>query len=113
MELFRAFYSLELTVPAQCSGCMSFRIADEVAPWMISMGNRLERVDFRDRWVYVEVGLFYPLLELPESSVVPNPRWGRRVLPQDSVLMPALERIHSLGERGLTGSMVAREFLRQ
>lgn len=104
---------MELTAPAQRSGCVSFQIADEVAPRMIPMGNRWERAYFRDRWVYVEVGLYYPLLELRESPSVPNPGWGRRELPHGSVLAPAVESICSLGERGLTRPMVAREFLRQ
>ena len=75
---------------------MYFWIVDEVAPCMISMGDKLERADFRDRWVYVEVGMFNPLLGAPRCSAVPNPGWERQELLAGSAATPLLERLQLL-----------------
>ena len=72
VALLRHFFALHLVDPAQCSGCASFIAAPETAASGIDFGLPPPAPGFRERWLYVDVGVPSPLLSKPTSPAVPN-----------------------------------------
>ena len=68
MALLRHFFSLHLTDPRQCSGCLSFQAVAATAGSWIDFKLPLSASGFRMRWVYVHVGVLSPLLS-PSSAL--------------------------------------------
>ena len=60
VALLRHFFALHLIDPAQCSGCASFIAAPEMAASGIDFGLPPPAPGFRERWMYVDVGVPSP-----------------------------------------------------
>ena len=80
VALLRHFFALHLVDPTQCSGCASFIAAPEMAASGIDFGPPPPALGFRERWLYVDVGMPSPLLSKPTSPAVPNSGWGQEML---------------------------------
>ena len=72
VALLRHFFALRLVDPTQCSGCVSFIAAPESVASGIDFGLPPPAPGFRERWLYVDVGVPSPLLSKPTSPAVPN-----------------------------------------
>src|SRR4051812_37698570 len=72
------FFSLHLADPMQCSTCVSFVASPETAASGIDFNLPLPSAGFRERWLYVDVGVPSPRLVKPTSPAVPNSGWGSR-----------------------------------
>ena len=72
VTLLHHFFALQLVDPAQFSGCASFVAAPEMAASGIDFGLPPPASGFRERWLYVDVGVPSPLLSKPTSPAVPN-----------------------------------------
>ena len=70
VSLMRHFFSLLLTDPLQCSGCLSFQAVAATAGSGIDFELPPSASGFRTCWVYVDVGVLSPLLLPPSSPVV-------------------------------------------
>jgi hypothetical protein len=68
--------------------------------------------DFRKRWVYMDTCEANPLYKVPMAPVVKSSGWGSKRL-SGKGLDPLERRLNSLREGGLTGMMVAKEFIRR
>jgi hypothetical protein len=112
VALFRHFYSLHTTAGGQCSGCVSFRIANEAAFPFIDISWTKKVEDFRKRWVYMDTRKANPLYEVPTVPAVKSMGWGSKRLTGKG-LDPLVKCLNSLRKGGLTGMMVAKEFLRR
>jgi hypothetical protein len=66
--------------------------------------------DFRKRWVYMDTHEANPLYVVPTTPEVKSSSWGSRRL-SGKGLEPLAGRLNSLCEGGLTGMMVAKEFI--
>ena len=108
--LLRHFFSLHLTDPLQCSGCVSFQAVAEMTASGIDFGLPPSTSGFRTRWLYVDVRVLSPLLLPPTLPAVPNPGWGheRLVSPRLSFVWHRLRRLRELG---MTAPRVVKEFL--
>ena len=80
VALLRHFFSLCLSDPTQCSGCVSFLSAPGAAPSGIDFSLPPPATGFRERWLYVDVGVPSPLLSHPTLLAIPNPGWGHERL---------------------------------
>ena len=80
VALLRHFFSLRLADPAQCSACVSFIAASETAASGIDFELPSPSPGFRERWLYVDVGVPSPLLVKPTSPAMPNSGWGQETL---------------------------------
>ncbi|KAE8785906.1 hypothetical protein D1007_40336 [Hordeum vulgare] len=60
--LLWTFFSLEMTTPDQCSGCVSFQAADVMAGECIDMDIDHFVECFRREWFFVDAGQYNPLL---------------------------------------------------
>ena len=60
VALLRHFFSLRLSDPTQCSGCVSFLAVPETAASGIDFGLPPFEAKFRERWLYVDVGVPSP-----------------------------------------------------
>src|SRR3954463_4426911 len=80
VALLRHFFSLRLVDPTQCSSCVNFVAAPETAASGIDIKLPSPSAGFRERWLYVDVGVPSPLLAKPTSPVVPNSGCGQETL---------------------------------
>ena len=80
VALLRHFFSLRLSYPTQCSGCVSFLAAPETAASGIDFSLPPSVTGFRERWLYVDVEVPSPLLSEPTSPAIPNSGWGQETL---------------------------------
>ena len=121
VALFRSFYSLRSTMQNERLGCVSFRIADARSEIYIPIAwcgedaitkvtKKVEK--FRERWLFVDTKGTNPLLEVPE---VPPRKWARWASADldDPELDRVYECIRKLRVGGLTGQMVAKDFMRR
>ena len=110
IALLRHLFSLRLTDPLQCSGCVSFQAVPETAASGIDFGLPPSMSGFRERWLYVDVGVPSPLLAHPTLPAIPNLGWGHEKLmsPQLSFVWRRFERLRALG---VTAAQVVKEFL--
>ena len=106
------FFSLRLTDPSQCLGCVSFQAVAEMAALGIDFNLPLSMSRFRTRWLYVDVGVLSLLLSPPLFPAVPNPDWGHERL-TDPRLAFAWLRLKRLKGLGITAPMVMKEFIRR
>ena len=60
VALLRHFFSLHLVDPTQCSGCVSLIAAPETAASGIDFSLPPPAPGFRERWLYVDVGVPSP-----------------------------------------------------
>ena len=72
VALLRHFFSLRLSDPTQCSGCVSFFAVPETAASGIDFGLPPSQARFRERWLYVDIWVPSPLLLHPTLPIVPN-----------------------------------------
>ena len=72
VALLRHLFSLHLSDPTQCSGCVSFLVVPKTAASGIDFGLPPSEAKFRERWLYVDVGVPNPLLSHPTALVVPS-----------------------------------------
>ena len=112
MALLRCFYSLRITAGEQRSGCVSFRFCEAMASKIIPMEVKKKVEDFRKRWVYMDVRQASPLFEVPTAPAVKHAHWEGIKITDDSI-GPLVRRLEALREAGLTGAMVAKEFVRR
>ena len=110
VALLRHFFSLRLVNPTQCSGCVSFIAAPETAASGIDFSLPPPAPGFRERWLYVDVGVPSPLLSEPSSPAVPNLGWGQETL-TSSLLVFVWRRFAFLRALGVTAPKVVKEFL--
>ena len=80
VALLRHFFSLRLSDPTQCSGCVSFLAAPETTASGIDFSLPLPATGFRERWLYVDAGVPSPLLSEPTVPAIPNSGWGQETL---------------------------------
>ena len=64
VALLRHFFSLHLTDPWRCSGCLSFQAVAATAGSGIDFVLPPSTSDFRTRWVYGDVGVLTPCSRL-------------------------------------------------
>ena len=89
---------------------MSIQAVPETAASGIDFGLTPSASGFRERWLYVDVGLPSPLLAHPTLPAIPNPGWGHEKLtsPQLAFIWCRFERLRALG---VTAPQVVKEFL--
>ncbi|KAK1670524.1 hypothetical protein QYE76_058683 [Lolium multiflorum] len=110
VALFRSFYSLRFIDPMECSGCLTFIPVPDRA--FVSMSWSLSLPLFWRNWLYVNVGERSPHYDIPTALPAYGRNWESSPFPFNG--MEALEeRISDLETMGLTGEMVAAEFLQQ
>ena len=110
VALLRHFFSLRLSDPTQCSGCVSFLTAPETAASGIDFSLPPPVTGFRERWLYVDVGVPSPLLSEPSLPAVPNSGWGHQMLTSPQLAFVWC-RFGNLRALGVTAPKVVREFL--
>ncbi|KAE8821646.1 hypothetical protein D1007_00430 [Hordeum vulgare] len=93
-------------------GCASFRMVHEMAKKIINMKIMKKVEGFRSRWVCMDVGHHSPLLQLSFVPIVKSSGWEHSKI-NDVGLAPFIARIQELRDTGLTGVMVAKEFVRR
>src|SRR3954470_14428521 len=110
VALLRHFFSLCLADHAQCSACVSFVAAPETAASGIDFKLPTPSSGFRERWLYVDVGVPGPLLVKPTLPAVPNSGWGKETL-ESPRLAFVWRRFTFLKTLGVTAPKVVKEFL--
>src|SRR3954471_23930093 len=110
VALLRHFFSLRLVDPTQCSACMSFIAVSETAASGIDFRLPPSAAGFRERWLYVDVGVPSPLLSEPTTPVVPNSGWGQETLESPRLIF-VWHRFACLRSLGVTAPKVVKEFL--
>ena len=110
VALLHHFFSLHLVDPTQCSACVSFAAASETAASGIDFRLPPPAAGFRERWLYVDVGVPSPLLSEPTSPAVPNLGWGQETL-ESPRLVFVWHRFAFLRSLGVTVPKVVKEFL--
>ena len=110
VALLRHFFSLRLSDPTQCSGCVSFLAAPETAASGIDFSLPPPVTGFREWWLYVDVGVPSPLLSEPTLPAIPNSGWGQETL-TSSRLVFVWHRFVNLRALGVTAPKVVKEFL--
>ncbi|KAK1665011.1 hypothetical protein QYE76_053170 [Lolium multiflorum] len=110
IALFRPYYSLHLTDPRESSRCLSF--IPVLRRVFVPMSLSQPLTHFRGGWLFVDVRKRSPHFNVPAALPAQGCNWES--VPFPSARMEALEeRISNLEAMGLTGEMVAAEFLRQ
>ena len=104
------FFSLRLSDPTQCSGCVSFLAALETAASGIDFGLPPSEAKFKERWLYVDVGVPSPLLSHPTAPAVPSSGWAHEALVSPRLVF-VWRRFAYLRALGVTASKVVKEFL--
>ena len=112
VALLRHFFSLRLSDPTQCSGCVSFLAVPETAASGIDFGLPPPAARFRERWLYVDVGVPSPLLSPPTSPAVPNSGWDHEMLTSPRLAFVWC-RFKSLRALDVTVPKVVKEFLQR
>ena len=121
IALFRSFYALRNTAKKERTGCVSFRIADGMGDVYIPMAWNGDRPvtavskkveDFRQKWFLIRVPSESSLLEVPEAPPVKNTHWSKRSL-EGQAIADLVGHLRALREHGLTGQLVAAEFVRR
>ena len=110
VALLRHFFALHLVDPAQCSGCASFIAAPETAASGIDFSLPPPAPGFRERWLYVDVGVPSPLLSKPTSPAIPNSGWGQEALTSPQLFF-VWRRFECLRSLDVTAPKVVKEFL--
>ena len=80
VALLRHFFSLHLTDPRQCSGCLSFQALVATAGSGIDFELPLSASGFRMRWVYMDIEVLSPLLLPSSAPAVPSFGWAHEKL---------------------------------
>ena len=106
------FFSLHLTDPRQCSGCLSFKAVAATAGSGIDFEHPPSASGFRRRWVFVDVGVLSPLPLLSSAPSVPSSGWGHERL-VDLRLAFVWLRLKRLKDLGMTTPMEVQEFIRR
>ena len=121
VAFFRSFYALRNTAPGERSGCVSFRITDGMKGVYIPIARNGEEIvtsvtkkveDFRKRWFLMQFGSQSAFFELPEAPPTKRASWSSKAL-KGASLGPVVRRLKDLREAGLTGQMVAKDFVRR
>jgi Putative gypsy type transposon len=121
VAFFRSFYALRNTAPGERSGCVSFRIADGMGAVYIPMSwdgdKAVTRVtkkveDFRQKWVLVDAKERNAFFDEPEAPPLKNSNWSSEKF-QHQKIAHLVSRMKLVREAGLTGQMVAEDFVRR
>ena len=121
VDLFRSFYALRFTANKERSGCVSFRIAEGMKGTYIPIARNGENIvtnvtkrveDFRKRWFLMKFGSRSAFFELPEAPPMKWASWSSKAL-KGATLGPVVRRLKDLREAGLTGQMVAKDFVKR
>ncbi|KAE8806597.1 hypothetical protein D1007_17206 [Hordeum vulgare] len=72
VELLRHFFSLELVSKQQCSGCVSLKAADTLAPGALDVVLLPEAKGFQQQWIVVEAAEAGALFRPPSTTKTPN-----------------------------------------
>ncbi|KAK1605938.1 hypothetical protein QYE76_063125 [Lolium multiflorum] len=108
VALFRHFYSTRLNDSGLRARCVTFCTERK---W-IDMDWEKKVDDLRQRWIFMDLGEENPRFALPKHPVVRNDdAWAARK-PKIPGCSKLWERIEALNKSGLSGMMVATEFLR-
>ena len=119
VAVFRHFYSLHLTAGDECSGCASFRFRDSSRGLFIPIsrtgGNAVTSVTtevegFRSRWFFVDAGEVNAHYEVPDAPPAEQESWASVPL-VGAGLVNLAQRLTQVREAGLTGQMVAKDFV--
>ena len=110
VALLRHFFSLRLSNSTQCSGCVSFLAVPETAASGINFGLPPPEAKFRERWLYVDVGVPSPLLSHPTLPAVPNSGWGHEALVSPRLVF-VWRRFETLRALNVMAPKVVNEFL--
>ena len=71
VALLRHFFSLRLSDPTQCLGCVSFLAVPETATSGIDFSLPPSEPGFRERWLYVDVGVPSPYFRSQSHPLSP------------------------------------------
>lgn len=122
MAFFRSFYALWSTAPGESSGCLSLRIADEMPAIHIPMAwgadeRPITRVtkkveEFRQKWLLVDIGSTNASRDVPEAPPMKHDGWSSvgLAIQAMSALVGRMKLLHDVG---LTGQMVAQNFMQR
>ena len=121
VPFFRSFYVLRNTAAGERSGCVSFRIADGMGGVYIPMswdGDKpVTRVtkkvdDFRQRWLLVDTKTKSTFLDIPVAPPLKNSHWSSQEFSSPRIA-DLVARMKLVREAGLTGQMIAEDFVRR
>ncbi|XBJ15085.1 hypothetical protein VPH35_007054 [Triticum aestivum] len=104
------FFSLRLSDPTQCSGCVSFLAVPETTASGIDFGLPPPTSGFQERWLYVDVGVPSPLLSRPTLPAIPNSGWDHAKLTSPRLAFVWC-RFKSLRALDVMAPQMVREFL--
>lgn len=90
--------------------CVSFFAVPETTASGIDFSLPPSQARFRERWLYVDVGVPSPLLSHPTLPDVPNPGWGHEPLASPRLAF-VWRRFESLRVHNVIAPKVVREFL--
>ena len=90
VALLRHFFSLHLSDTSRCSGCVSFQAVPETAASGIDFGLPPSASRFRERWLYMDVGVPSPLLTTRCCLLFPILVGVTRSLRAPSLLSPGI-----------------------
>lgn len=109
MAFYRHFFSPRFTTQDQHSACVSFV---DVKRESICLKARKTVEGYRQRWFFMDASQVSPLLVILAARPEQNPGWGHEKLTNPRA-EPVLERMVVHGVVNLSGTMIAKEFLRQ
>ena len=121
VAFFRNFYALRSSAPTERSGCVSFRIADGMGAVYIPMSwdgdKAVTRItkkveEFRQKWVLIDAKEQSAYFDEPVAPPLKNTNWSSEKL-QHPKIAPLILRMRLVREAGLTGQMVAEDFVRR
>ncbi|KAE8768677.1 hypothetical protein D1007_59812 [Hordeum vulgare] len=99
VALLRHFFSLELVIEVQCSGCVSLKGVDATIAGALYGELLPEAEGFRRQWVQVETAEAGALFQPPQSPATPNRGREQEEL-SDPRLAPVLIRLEKLRRAG-------------
>ena len=110
VALLRHFFSLRLSDPTQCSGCVSFLTIPETTASGIDFGLPPSEAKFREWRLYVDVGVPSPLLSHPTAPAVPSSGWGHEALVSPRLVF-VWRHFETLRALNVMAPKVVKEFL--
>ena len=111
VALFRHFFIPRIeTKKPPISGGVTFRLRNGLSGEFIPTTFKSKWEEWRHDWCYVHFDPFYACLADPDAAATHDDSF-KELSPRDEDLRAAVERIKVLRQRGLTGNMVAADFL--
>ncbi|KAE8774750.1 hypothetical protein D1007_52810 [Hordeum vulgare] len=112
VAFLRNFFSLQLIMPDQRSGCVSFQCTKRDDERVHRHGDWSLRRRPQGQWLVIDAGQNNPLLLVPSSLVAPRSRWEHAPLFHPRLLL-VMGRLETLKEVGVTAALIVKEFLKR